>query len=253
MKHAGHKVDLDVINEHYQPYEFPICPTLTGRTQLLVKESWDFIKSSSYDSDKTQSGKISGASHFYSVFFDQLVIRFKDFERIFPTITSRADTISKVMALCTSIRVEEIDMVKFRLRSLGAKHTGIVHDPWLFGIYATTILNAIRICLQDRATQEVMASWLHLLSFVLRNMLPEYFRQSTPFLKLHEGVVCAASSLSEDTREELKIMAKDKALQRTKSLLARSHGPHSAVSGPPSKTSSSEIHEEPENTRVTNV
>lgn len=236
MKGSGEDISPEIVLEHYQPHEFPIRPILTVRTQALVKESWDIIKNTTYDSDKTQSDKISGVSHFYNVFFDQLILRFKDFERIFPTISSRADTISKVMALCTSVRVDELDLVKARLRSLGAKHVSIVHDPWLFGIYATTVLNAIRICLQDKATQEIMTSWLHLLAFVLRNMLPDYFKRSGPFMKLHEGVICAASTLSKDDCTELQTMAKnEKSIQRIKSRTGV--GKTSAISGPASRTS----------------
>lgn len=216
MKPGDDEVDIQLVNEHYQPYEFPIRPILTVRTQELVKDSWNNIVNNMYDSDKTQSGKISGASYFYNIFFEQLFIRFKEFERIFPSIKSRADIISKVMALCISIRVEELDMVKLRLRSLGAKHISIVHDPWLFGIYATTILNTIRICLAEKATDEIMSSWLHLLSFVLRNMLPEYFRRSAPFLKLHEGVVCGATSMNAQTQLEIKEIAKkERSVART--------------------------------------
>lgn len=237
MNPGDDEIPVEVVNEHYQPYEFPIQPIITTRTQQLVVESWQEIVRCEYDSDRTASGKMTGASYFYTIFFDQLIVRFQDFERIFPTIKARADIISKVMSLCTSIRVEDLDLYKTRLRSLGAKHISIVHDPWLFGIYATTVLNTIRTCLGTKANDEIMGAWLHLLSFVLRNMLPEYFRRSAPFLKLHEGVVCAASSMNEQAREELRTMAKKDKAEKSKKSKTHVTGNVSRIGTQASRTS----------------
>jgi len=52
-------------------------------------------------------------------FFDQLFNRLSDFSRIFPDIRSRADIFSKVMGFCISIRIEEMELVKLKLKHLG--------------------------------------------------------------------------------------------------------------------------------------
>jgi hemoglobin-like flavoprotein len=191
------------IIEHYQPYEFPMQPVINSRTQNLVKNSWKRIVETEYDSADTASGKISGASYFYNVFFEQLFKRLDDFSRIFPSIKSRADIFSKVMAFCISISIEELDYVKVKLNHLGKLHKNIVNHPHLFGIYATNIHSTIRICLGDDASHEIMAAWINLLSFILRNMLPSYF-EGTKFTGHHEGAVNASSAITEKAKDEVK-------------------------------------------------
>lgn len=110
---------MDIVLEHYMPYEFPICPVITSNSQRLVVDSWCKIVKTSYESEDTASGKISGATYFYNQFFDQLFARLRDFERIFPNIKARADIISHVMAMITSVRAENLDYLKLRLRALG--------------------------------------------------------------------------------------------------------------------------------------
>jgi len=58
-------VSMAVLVEHYQPYEFPICPVINSDTQRLVKASWAAIVAMEWDSSDTGSGKVSGASFFY--------------------------------------------------------------------------------------------------------------------------------------------------------------------------------------------
>ncbi len=108
-----------VIMEHFMPYEFPICPVITSESQRLVVDSWKNIVGSEYESEDVASGKVSGATYFYNQFFDQLFARLRDFERIFPNIKARADIISHVMAMITSVRAENLDFMKLRLKALG--------------------------------------------------------------------------------------------------------------------------------------
>jgi hemoglobin-like flavoprotein len=206
-------IPINMLIEHYQPYEFPICPVLNSDTQRLVKDSWQKIVETSYDSKDTQSGKMSGASYFYNHFFEQLFIRLADFARIFPDIKSRADIFSKVMAFCISIRVEELDLVKMKLWHLGQMHKSIIHHPYLFGIYATNIHSTIRYCLGESATHEVMSAWLHLLAFILRGMLPSYF-SSHNFTGHHIGAVNAASAINDKVHEEVRSAAEMKNLKK---------------------------------------
>jgi hemoglobin-like flavoprotein len=214
------KVPIDVLVEHFQPYEFPICPVINSDTQAIVKQSWANIINKQYDSNDTPSGKMSGASYFYNYFFTQLFSRLEDFSRIFPDIKSRADIFSKVMAFCISIRIEEIKLIEKRLEHLGHMHSRIIHHPHLFGIYATNIHSTVKHCLGDGATNEIMSAWLHLLSFILRGMLPSYFKKAG-FSGFHEGAVNVAPTINEDIHEEIHSQNEMKSLQ--KKLNSRDH------------------------------
>ncbi len=78
-------------------------------------------------------------------------------------------------------------------------------DPWLFGIYATNIHFTIRHCLGDRATPEIMNAWLHVISFILRNMLPEYFGDCSNFSRWYEGATNASPAMSDAHHAEIKV------------------------------------------------
>lgn len=201
------------IVEHYQPYEFPMQPVINSRTQNLVKNSWKRIVETEYDSADTASGKMSGASYFYNVFFEHLFNRLDDFSRIFPDVRARADIFSKVMAFCISISIEELDYVKVKMNHLGKLHKNIVNHPHLFGIYATNIHSTVRFCLGDDATHEIMAAWINLLAFILRNMLPAYF-EGTKFTGYHEGAINAASVINEKAKDEVKVSTEIKEFKK---------------------------------------
>jgi hemoglobin-like flavoprotein len=206
------EIPLAVLIEHYQPYEFPLCPVINSETQDLVRSSWSKIVKTEYDCADTQSGKISGHAFFYNHFFSQLFKRLNDFSRIFPDIRSRADIFSKVMAFCISIRVEEIDLVRCKLDHLGKMHKSIIHHPYLFGIYASNIHSTLRFCLGEHATQDVMSAWLHLLAFILRGMLPAYF-ENLPFAGHYNGAVNAVSAINEKAHEEVRYSDEMKSLK----------------------------------------
>jgi len=187
------------IIEHYTPYCHPLCPVITSESQNLVINSWKTIVATDHDTEPifgvVGNNKMSGSCFFYTTFFDQLFARLSDFARIFPNIKSRADIISHVMAMIVSIRVENLEFTKLRLTSLGEKHINIVLDPWLFGIYVTTIHSTVRACLQDDATPSVMNAWLHTLAFIIQNMLPSYFGDCVRFKRWYEGATNAASAI----------------------------------------------------------
>lgn len=181
------RLPINLVVEHYQPYEFPMRPIVNERSQQIIQQSWQEIINNTYDCDQTQSGTMSGASYFFNTFFDQLFVRFKDFKTLFPSIQQRATIISKVMALL--VKGDDLESFKKRIRAVAVLHVKIVGDPWLFGIFSTNILNTVRLCLGEKATDEVMTAWLHLLSFVLRTMLPEYFNKLGHFSRYSDGII----------------------------------------------------------------
>lgn len=107
------------------------------------------------------------------------------------------------MGFCISIRIEELDLVKMKLKHLGIMHKSIIHHPYLFGIYASNIHSTIRHCLGENAHHEVMSAWLHLLAFILRGMLPSYFAGLT-FAGHFSGAVNATSTINDKARDEVR-------------------------------------------------
>ncbi len=109
----------------------------------------------------------------------------------------------------------------------GHKHISIVMDPWLFGIYATTIHTTVRLCLDEDATPEIMNAWMHVLAFILRNMLPSYFGDFSHFARWYEGATNSAPAMNNAAHEEIKVT------QQVKEL--RSHNRSRNTSVPPSR------------------
>lgn len=89
-------ISLAVLVEHYQPYEFPICPVLNSDTQRLVRDSWSKIISMDFENTEFGTGKVSGASYFYNHFFTQLFARLADFSRIFPDVSTNTMVATEV-------------------------------------------------------------------------------------------------------------------------------------------------------------
>jgi hypothetical protein len=108
--------------------------------------------------------------------------------------------------------------------SAGHKHIQIVMDPWLFGIYTTTIHTTVRLCLDEDATPEIMNAWLHVLAFILRNMLPHYFGDCSTFGRWYEGATNSAPAMNTLAQEEIKVTEQVKALRSgTRSRVALSN------------------------------
>lgn len=211
--------------EHYQPCEFPIVPVLNEDTQTLIRASWTQIINTKYQTSDVFFGDVSGMAFFYNTFFDQLFMRYQDFETIFSNVKARATVIGKVMSFCMSINIKELDIATTRLKHLGYMHHAIVHHPFLFGIYATTLHSTIKACLGDNATPSVMRAWLHTLAWILRAMMPSYLEKyKHGFHGIHEGAVNSANIINKSAQEELKEVARQKQLQSRNATHPHSRG-----------------------------
>lgn len=118
--------------------------------------------------------------------------------------TTICDNIVPILSLLLAFILLTIVLCVCPFPLPGAKHINIVMDPWLFGIYVTAIHTTIRICLNDDASPEIMNAWLHVISFVIRNMLPHYFG-SRPFNRWYEGATNAAAAMNTQAQEEIKV------------------------------------------------
>ena len=183
------KYDYKMILEHFQPAVFPIKPIISPDTQSILKSSWQKITHTSYDNHQ-------GSTYFYNKFYEQLFIRYQDFELMFPNIKERAHILGRVVALCISINFDELDNYITRIKYLGKIHQQIVPHPYMFSIYAVNLHNTIKICLLGDATVEIMNAWLHTLAWILKIMIPEYMKKfGNNFDGIHDGAVNAYTSL----------------------------------------------------------
>ena len=232
-----HKYDFEVLVQHYQPPEFPIEPVLNKDTQKLIRQSWDKISKNTYDSNDALFGKVSGVTFFYNTFFEQLFIRYQEFENIFRDIKTRANIISKVLAFCVSIDIEQLHIAKTKLKFLGKIHQHIVHQPFLFSIYATNLHNTIKICLGDDATADVMNAWMHTIAWVLKHMLPSYMEMHKDgYFGIHTGATNATSLISDRHRQEVKDITKQKIIKSREKSRQNDKSPHYYGYDVPSKT-----------------
>ena len=207
-------ISTEKLVEHYHPPEFPIEPIIDSYSQQLIKESWNKIINKNYNSDDALFGSVSGTTYFYNVFYDQLFIRYQEFENIFSNINSRASILGKVISLCVSINIENLDVTKKKLKYLGHIHQKIVHHPFLFAIYATTLHTTIKTCLGEDASLQIMNAWLHTIAWVLREMLPTYFEMyKNNFNGVHIGATNASSIVKEKHKQEVKDISKQKAIK----------------------------------------
>ncbi len=187
--------------EHYQPQEFPLIPVISTDTHLLTNESWKKISDREYEDAETQSGKVKGAIFFYNTFFKLLFDKSTDFRTKFPTVISQASVMSKVIAICLSIEYNKLDLQTTQLKELGLKHRYLVQDPWQFGIYATTIHSALKICLDTDATPQVMTAWLNVLAFILRTMLPVAITDD--HIRMYAGATNAATLVNDEDQQNI--------------------------------------------------
>lgn len=227
IKESGMEPDdfMARLLEHYQPCEFPIVPVLNEDTQTLIRASWNQIINTKYQTSDVFFGDVSGMTFFYNTFFDQLFMRYQDFETIFSNVKARATVIGKVMSFCMSISIKELDIATTRLKHLGYMHHSIVHHPFLFGIYATTLHSTIKACLGENATPSVMRAWLHTLAWILRAMMPSYLEKyKHGFHGIHEGAVNSANIITKSAQDELKEVARQKQLQSRNATHPHSRG-----------------------------
>lgn len=176
-------IPMEVQVAHFTPSTFPLCPSINNKTAHICNETWRKI--TSMDEKDGAGGSMSGITVFYNNFYNRI---------------DQVDTSGKMVSVFASnghnsvgakgsilLRIVEFLLTidgdnaasQTRLYLLGRSHRHKGIRPWMYSLLLETLLLTIAERLGTEASLEVMSSWVNLVAFVFRSMMPQALQGTT--------------------------------------------------------------------------
>jgi hemoglobin-like flavoprotein len=219
-----YKIPLEVQVAHYTPAIFPLVPIINSTINTLCADSWKLICNKR---EIMESGiEITGITLFYNDFYERLhtVDENRKIESVLSAHSTGANKIAekgaiiiRIINYCLSISKND-EQTQFRLYNLGKAHTKRAIRPYMYSIFAQTLLYTISNQLGHDASHEVMEAWVNVLSFIMKSMLPPAIKGQT--LQTETSI----NTKTEFSSENVKTQLQEIKYEREKTLSSqRSH------------------------------
>lgn len=231
---------LEIQIAHYTPASFPLTPVVTKSTIAVCRESWQYVLKPIQKEDGTV---MSGLTAFYTEFYDNLdmIDTNEKFESILrqhagglETRVAKGAILIRIMTYALNLEPES-EKCRFALYTLGKSHNHKSIRPWQYAVLIQTLLTTLSSRLQNEATHEVMAAWVNLFAFMLRNILPAAIRGLVDNAEAHINVSKEVGN--EATTDEIVEADQVRELKKIEKKMRSRHG-SSANSHVPSGRSS---------------
>lgn len=171
-------IPLEIMVAHFTPSSFPLVPTISKRTVLLLEKSWEKINAR--DATDEFGTVTPGMIVFYSEFYERLEIF--DNSGSFDAILGKGATSENKIVAKGAILIRIVQYilqiegdskrVQTSLYMLGKSHSRKGIRPWQYSVFVQTLLLTVASRLGSDATGDVMEAWVNMFAFVMKSMLP---------------------------------------------------------------------------------
>lgn len=160
------KISREIIIAYLTPPTFPIICYLSKHDVEVAIDSWNYI---------TQGG--TGAKTMIVEFTDEFYFRlFKKHTKmrdVFSRYHNKVDVLMKAISFILHSHTNG-SVQSRKLVELGKMHRRMNISGWMFSAYITNLLEVMDNILKDKATSEVMGSWIRICSYKLRRFLTAF-------------------------------------------------------------------------------
>jgi len=156
---------------HFLPAAFPLQCTIKNFHIDKLKYSWKIVRSEGALGQKENDDGQSAIVVFYDEFYNRLFSKSAVFREHFPGLKMRGGILNRIIHFVCSIDVLKLKETERKLTVLGDNHNTLNVHPWMYGVFAETLVETVLQCLGEEASFEYYQSWTVALSFCLKNML----------------------------------------------------------------------------------
>lgn len=200
VKSATEDCDLGNISakekiHHFLPATFPLHCTLKNFHITKLNQSWKKLRTgfeSSSSSDQCRSGIV----FFYDEFYNRLFARSIVFQEKFPGLKMRSGILNRIIRFICSIDVLKLKETEKQLVLLGDNHITLNVYPWMYSVFAETLVETVMFCLGKDASFEDYQSWTSTLCFCLKFMLRQALKQKLDRREIYNNIFLAQDNLT---------------------------------------------------------